>query len=39
LFQAWRVEAGGRPAEPLKEGVEPEAKARAETRQSGGSAA
>jgi undecaprenyl-diphosphatase len=39
LFQAWRVESGGRPAEPLKEGIEPEAKARAHTKQIGGSAA
>lgn len=30
VFQAWRKESGERPAEPLKEGIEPEAKIRAE---------
>jgi undecaprenyl-diphosphatase len=29
VFQAWRKEAGQRPAEPLHEGIEPEAKQRA----------
>lgn len=30
VFQAWRKESGKRPAQPLQEGIEPEAKARAE---------
>jgi undecaprenyl-diphosphatase len=30
VFQAWRKEAGKRPAEPLTEGIEPEAKVRVE---------
>jgi membrane-associated phospholipid phosphatase len=30
VFQAWRKEAGKRPAEPLKEGIEPEAQVRTE---------